>query len=139
MTLAPPDYAILCSALAVAIVGAFGGFSGALAFLLASVAGGAAGKFGWGLSAHWLNGEWSRAVAVLAVSLIIFGLVRWAVRKTVSGILAQPADAIFGFLTGAVTGFALAAAAVYVLGPDTLALIAAKGEMLGYLLELKGF
>ena len=139
MTLTPPDYAIICSALAVAIIGAFGGFSGSLAFLLASVAGGAVGKFGWGFSAHHLNSEWSRAVAVLAASLTVFGLVRWAVRKMVAGLLAQPADAIFGFLTGAVTGFALAAAAVYVLGPDNLALITAKSELLGYILELKGF
>jgi hypothetical protein len=133
MTLAAPDYAIIASSVAVATVGAFGGFSGSLAFLLASVAGGFAGKTGWTLIADYIPATWGRAVAVLALGLVVFGIVRLVVRKLVAGLLAQPADAIFGFLTGALTGFALAGLAVTLLGPDHLALFSAKSELMAYL------
>ena len=76
---------------------------------------------------------WGRVVAVLALGLVVFGLVRLVVRKLVAGLLAQPADAIFGFLTGAVTGFALAGLAVTLLGPDHLAFFSAKSELLAWL------
>ena len=40
--------------------------------------------------------------AVLVALLVAFGIVRALVRRFVNGLLAQPADAIFGFLTGLV-------------------------------------
>ena len=43
---------------------------------------------------------WVRALAVLAGLLVVFGIVRALVRRFVNGLLAQPADAIFGFLAG---------------------------------------
>ncbi len=133
MTLATPDYIIIASAFAVAVMGSFGGFSGSLAFLLASIAGGFTGKVGWGMSADFISGAWGRVVAVMVASLVVFGLVRLIVRKLVAGLLAQPADAIFGFLVGLLTGFALSGLAVTLLGPDFLALLSEKSEILSYL------
>ena len=57
------------------------------------------------------------AYAVLVViGLVAFGIVRMIIRKIVHGMLAQPADAIFGALVAAVSGFALAVGAVFLLG-----------------------
>ena len=39
---------------------------------------------------------------MLVALLVAFGIVRALVRRFVNGLLAQPADAIFGFLTGLV-------------------------------------
>lgn len=124
------DYVLLGAALALAVLGAFGGFSGALAFLLAAVAGGATGKFSWDFAGSHIENSAGRALAVLAVSLVVFGVVRAIVRKFVSKALAQPADAFFGFLAGAATGAILAGAAIFVAGPDGLAFFQYKGTII---------
>ena len=133
MTLCAPDYAIITAALAVAIVGAFGGFSGALALLLASVGGGAAAKYGWALAGNHIDETWSRVLAVTAATLVAFCLVRTLVRKLVSGLLAQPADAIFGFAVGAITGAAIAAVTVTALGPDYFAVMQGRSALIALL------
>ena len=73
-----------------------------LAFCLATAAAGVVGSFGWCVSEPWFEQLWARGLAVLVALLVAFGIVRALVRRFVNGLLAQPADAIFGFLTGLV-------------------------------------
>ena len=49
---------------------------------------------------------WQRAGGVLVATLLAFGIVRMIVKKLVNGLLAQPSDAILGFLIGAALGAA---------------------------------
>ena len=100
----PADWAIVAFATVAAVTGLFRGFSGTLAFLLACVLAVLGGNFCWLVSVLYLSATWQRAGVVLVTSLFIFGLVRFLVRKLVNGLLAQPADAIFGFLTGLLVG-----------------------------------
>ena len=101
MTLQPADYVLCGLAIAAAVTGLFRGFSGTLAFALASAAAVASGAFGWGQSAAITDALWARAGGVLIVSLLVFGIVRLIVKKLVNGLLSQPADALFGTLAGA--------------------------------------
>ena len=106
----PADYALGGIALAMAVLGLFCGFSGALAFLLATPAAALAAGFCWPYSAEISNVAWMRAAGVLVVSLLVFGIVRIVVKKLVNGLLAQPADAIFGLIAGALAGAMLVVA-----------------------------
>ena len=54
-----------------------------------------------------LRTTWQRAGGVLVATLLAFGLVRLIVKKLVNGLLAQPSDAIFGFLIGSALGAAV--------------------------------
>ena len=47
------------------------------------------------------------------VTLLAFGIVRLIVKKLVNGLLAQPSDAIFGFLVGAALGVLMLVAWAY--------------------------
>ena len=134
MELMNADYVIVAATLAAAILGAFIGFSGSLAFLGGTTVGLLAGKVAWIWSAGRLDAAWMRALAVLAVALVVFGLVRWAVRKIVSGLLHQPADALFGLLVAAFTGFAIAAAAVFGINYSGLAQVESTlvGQVVGF-------
>ena len=114
MNLLPADYALGGLAIALAVLGLFRGLSGTLAFLVATLTASATGTFGWRYSEAYLAVGWQRAGAVLIASLLAFGLVRVVVRKLVNGALAQPADAIFGFLVGLATGAAVVVAWGYV-------------------------
>lgn len=98
------DYVILVIAVGSAVLGLFIGFSGALAFLAGLVVAGIVGKIGWAFSADYLDAQWSRGLVTLVVTLLCFGLVRIIVKKCVHGLLAQPADAIFGSLTAFISG-----------------------------------
>lgn len=98
----PADYVIAGLAVISAVLGLFRGFSGMLAFCLATAAAGFVGSFGWRVSEPWFEQLWARGLAVLVALLVAFGIVRALVRRFVNGLLAQPADAIFGFLTGLV-------------------------------------
>lgn len=104
MDLQVADYALLGLVTVMAVTGLFRGFSGTLAFLVAVAAAAAAAALGWRLSVNWLEAVWMRGAATLVATLLAFGLVRLLVKKTVNGLLAQPSDAVFGFLVGAVTG-----------------------------------
>lgn len=96
----PADYVLMALAVASAVLGLFRGFSGMLAFCIATGASGVAGSVGWRVSEPVFEHLWVRALAVLAGLLVVFGIVRALVRRFVNGLLAQPADAIFGFLAG---------------------------------------
>ena len=115
MALESSDYVILGVSLAAAILGIFGGFSGALAFFAGVCAAVGALRFGWDFLAERIVTPWLLVVAALVVSLVAFGIVRLVVKKSVKNLLAQPADAIFGALTAAVAAFAAALAAAYAL------------------------
>jgi len=107
------DYVLGAVTLVAAILGMFGGFSGALGFCAGVAAAGAAGKFGYGYVAAYCSTQWMSALATLVISLVAFGVARAIVRRIVKGLLAQPADAIFGFLVAAVTGAAVSLTAVF--------------------------
>lgn len=109
MTLLPADYALAAFTVVTAVLGLFRGFSGTLAFILALAAAGAVFAFGWPYSAVFTEVTWMRALAVLVAALLTFGFVRLIVKKCVNGLLSQPTDSIFGFLTGAVVGVLVAA------------------------------
>ena len=105
---------LLCGLTVVmAVLGLFRGFSGTLAFLLATFSAALAGNFGWLYTVNFTEVLWQRALATLVGTLLIFGIVRLFVKKLVNGLLSQPSDAIFGFLTGAAFGALLLAAWVW--------------------------
>ena len=106
----PADYALCGITVVMAVLGLFRGFSGTLAFVLAAIAAAFAGSFGWAYSASLTNVLWQRGAGVLVVTLLAFGFVRLIVKKLVNGLLAQPSDAILGFLTGAALGVLILAA-----------------------------
>lgn len=107
--LQPADFVLCALALTAAVTGLFRGFSGTLAFVIALAAGGAAGSFFWSYSAELTAEIWVRGAGTLVLFLVAFGIVRVLVKKIVNGMLAQPADAIFGFITGAAAGVSLVA------------------------------
>ena len=110
MILLPADYLLGGLALVLAVTGLFRGFSGTLAFCLASAAAGAAGMFGWPYSQTFTPVVWMRGAGTLVTVLLVFGIVRMIVKKLVNGLLAQPTDALFGALVGIGMGAVLALA-----------------------------
>ena len=50
------------------------------------------------------------SIGLLVLVLLVFGLVRALVKRVINGILAQPSDALFGFLIGAAFGALVAVA-----------------------------
>ena len=98
----PLDYAFCGLAVVAAVTGLFRGFSGTLGFAVGAIAAFFAATLGWPFSATLTDVTWMRAVGVLVGTLLAFGLVRLFVKKTVSGLLAQPSDALIGALLGAI-------------------------------------
>ena len=117
MELLPADYALCGLTLVLAVTGLFRGFSGTLAFVLATASAVLAGMFGWTYSESFTPVVWMRAAGTLVGTLLVFGLVRMIVKKLVNGLLAQPSDALFGMaigvLCGAVVLVAWAASGLY--------------------------
>ena len=109
----PADYALCGITVVMAVLGLFRGFSGTLGFVLGAVAAAFAASFGWAYSASLTDVAWQRGVGVLVATLLAFGIVRLIVKKLVNGLLAQPSDAIFGFLIGAALGALILAAWAY--------------------------
>jgi len=109
----PADYVIGIATLAAGVLGIFGGFSGALAFGAGLVSAGVGGKFAHRLLVDFFSAEWAVLLATLIVALLAFGLARLVVKRVVKGLLAQPADAIFGSLVAALTGAALSILVIY--------------------------
>lgn len=103
------DYVLCGLTLAMAVTGLFRGFSGTVAFALASAVAAAAGSFGWTWSATVTDVAWQRAAGVMVATLLTFGLVRLVVKKLVNGLLSQPSDAVFGAFVGAALGGAAVA------------------------------
>lgn len=115
MNLTFPDYAVLFVAVGSAVWGLFIGFSGAMAFLAGLVASVLAVRFGWVFSADFLSAPWARGLVTLVLTLLAFGLIRAIVRKCVHGLLAQPADAIFGSLVAFVSGGGISLSVLWLL------------------------
>lgn len=113
MTLLPADYAVLGVAAVFAATGLFRGLSGTVGFLSATVASAATATFGWPLSSRWLESPWARGLAVFVAALLVFGVVRMVVKKSVNGLLAQPSDAVFGMLVGVLAAALVLAAWAY--------------------------
>ena len=109
----PADYVLCGITIVMAVLGLFRGFSGTLGFVLGAAAAVFAASFGWAYSASFTDVAWQRGVGVLVVTLLAFGIVRLIVKKLVNGLLAQPSDAIFGFLVGAALGVLILAAWAY--------------------------
>ena len=109
----PADYALCGIAVVMSVLGLFRGFSGTLGFVLGAIAAAFAASFGWPYSASFTDVAWQRGAGVLVTTLLVFGIVRLIVKKLVNGLLAQPSDAIFGFLTGAALGVLILAAWAY--------------------------
>ena len=104
MELLPADYALCGLTLVLAVTGLFRGFSGTLAFVLATASAILAGMFGWTYSESFTPVLWMRGAGTLVGTLLVFGLVRMIVKKLVNGLLAQPSDALFGMAIGALCG-----------------------------------
>lgn len=109
----PADYALCGVTIVMAVLGLFRGFSGTLGFVLGAVAAAFAASFGWVHSASFTDVAWQRGAGVLVATLLAFGIVRLVVKKLVNGLLAQPSDAIFGFLIGAALGILVLVAWAY--------------------------
>lgn len=107
MEFLPADYVLGGITVVMAVLGLFRGFSGTLAFFVAGAAAAAVAALGWPFSAGFTEEMWQRAAGVLVATLLGFGLVRLIVKRLVNGLLAQPTDAIFGFVIGAAFGVAL--------------------------------
>ena len=104
MELLPADYALCGLTLVLAVTGLFRGFSGTLAFVLATASAVLAGMFGWTYSESFSPVVWMRVAGTLVGTLLVFGLVRMIVKKLVNGLLAQPSDALFGMAIGVLCG-----------------------------------
>ena len=109
----PADYALCGITVVMAVLGLFRGFSGTLGFVLGVIAAAFVGSFGWTYSLSFTAVTWQRGTGVLVAALLAFGLVRLIVKKLVNGLLAQPSDAIFGFLIGAALGVLILVAWAY--------------------------
>lgn len=107
MEFLPADYVLGGITVVMAVLGLFRGFSGTLAFFVAGAAAAAVAALGWPFSAGLTEVMWQRVAGVLTATLLGFGLVRLIVKRLVNGLLAQPTDAIFGFVIGAAFGAAL--------------------------------
>jgi len=114
MNFSTGDYILGTVTLVAAILGMFGGFLGALGFCAGVVAAGLSVKFGFPLAKEFVATSWAAALATLVLALLAFGLTRVLVKRIVKGLLAQPADAIFGFLVAGVTGAGMTGAAIVV-------------------------
>ena len=100
------DYALCTATLVAAVMGMFRGFSGTLAFALATAAASTAATLGWSLSPALTDSTWQRVSGVVTATVFTFGIVRLVVKKLVNKLLTQPSDAIFGGLVGAGLGVA---------------------------------
>lgn len=97
------DYVILALSCFFVILGLFRGASGLFSLVSASVISFASGVFLWERISAMSIPPWAHVVAVLLAGLVVFGIVRIVVKKTVNCLLAQPADSIFGLLLGLTT------------------------------------
>lgn len=102
MNFQPADYVLGVFTAFLALGGLFRGFSGMFAMLVAGAASFAAATWAWPASAGMLSSVWQRGFAVCVCTLLVFGVVRIVVKKTVGGLLDQPLDAIFGCAVGLV-------------------------------------
>ena len=132
------EYVILAATLGAAVIGLFIGFSGSLAFLAGSLAAGTVARFGWTMAVAVIPNVWARGIAVTVAALLAFGIVRWIVKKTVYGFVAQPGDAIFGALVAGAVGFCISAGSILILAAFGLIDNASVPAILSELLQHVG-
>lgn len=116
MELIAPDYVVLAIALAGAVVGLFVGFSGALAFLLATIVAGGAASYAWPRLVTEFPSTGMRGSVVAICALLLFGIVRFIVKRFVHGLVAQPGDAIFGAVLSATAAFGISLFGLWAIG-----------------------
>lgn len=104
MELQTADYVLGGFAIAMAVLGLFRGLSGTLAFFAAAAAASVGGSACWAASASVTQVVWQRGALTLVGGLLVFGAVRIVCKKLVNGLLAQPADALFGLVLGLAFG-----------------------------------
>lgn len=102
MTLNIADYVLIGIALAALILGGCRGLSGTLALFFGTLAAVLTARFLWPCIGeanfpHWV---WIKFVIDMAVTLVVFGVVRVLVSKSVRFLLATPADTLLGGLAG---------------------------------------
>ena len=95
------DYVCIAVAVLFCAFGVFRGFSSSLAFFVASAVSGSASLFLWPQTLSVTDVLWMRITAVAIIALLTFGIARIIVKKTVNGLLDQPADSLFGLVLGA--------------------------------------
>ena len=101
------DYTLLTISCLLVILGLFRGASGIFSFVAATIISIAAGIIVWPYALSLSDQTSVRYLIVIVGSLVVFGFIRVVVKKVVNGLLSQPADSIFGFLTGAAASLML--------------------------------
>lgn len=101
------DYTLLTISCLLVILGLFRGASGIFSFVAATIISIAAGIIVWPYALSLSDQTSVRYLIVIVGSLVAFGFIRVVVKKVVNGLLSQPADSIFGFLTGAAASLML--------------------------------
>lgn len=101
------DYVLLALSCFFVILGLFRGASGVFSFIAASVISFSTGVFTWESVCSLNVPTWAHFVITLVLGLVVFGIVRFMVKKLVNSLLAQPADSIFGLLLGFATSVLL--------------------------------
>lgn len=100
--LTPIDYILLAFSCFFVILGAIRGASGIFSFLVGIVFSCAAVIFLWPTLESFVVQQPVRYLVACVGALLFFGGVRVIVRKVVNDILDQPADMIFGIVSGVV-------------------------------------
>ena len=113
MDLLVADYVCIAVTVLFCVLGVFRGFSGSLAFFVACGAAGTAALFLWPHTLTVTGVLWLRGVGVALAALLMFGIVRITVKKTVKKLLDQPADSLFGLVLGVVISALLLAGWAY--------------------------
>lgn len=96
----PADYVIFAAAIVAAAMGLFRGLSGAIGFAAGVAAASLVWLFARPFAAMAADEAWRQYLMLGGGALVGFGLARIVVKKLVNGLLSQPSDSIFGFLTG---------------------------------------
>lgn len=98
------DYILLALLCFFVIMGLFRGASGFFSFISATIVSATVALTSWPIVCGYTNSAWIRVLAIIVLVLLAYGVVRCLVGWLVNKLLAQPADAIFGMVLGAVLG-----------------------------------
>lgn len=104
MILLPADYVLLGLVVLLATLGLFRGISGTLAFVAACAVAAVAAVLAWPRTVGFTETLWIRICSTVLMTVVAFGLVRLIVKTFVNKMFAQPADALFGLVVGALLG-----------------------------------
>lgn len=104
MPFQPVDYVLVGVTVLVATLGLFRGLSGLFAFLVGTAHALAGAVHGWNGFLACIESPWLRAGAAVVVFIVLFGVVRYAVKLIAGKLLSQPSDSIFGVVVGLLCG-----------------------------------